>query len=62
LTRSSVQPFGAGRVCGDASPMTCQVQLASTGANAEFFQNGLTLFRVDEQAGEFLAAYRAARG
>ena len=61
LTRADAQPTGAERACGDASPMTCQVLLAASGANAEFFDNGLTLFRVGKQAGEFLTAYRVAQ-
>jgi hypothetical protein len=61
LSKADAQPAGGGGLCGDLGPMACQVQLASRGANAEFFQNGLTLFRVDEQAGAFLAAYRATK-
>lgn len=61
LSKADAQPAGGGGLCGDLGPMACQVQLASRGANAEFFQNGLTLFRIDEQAGAFLAAYRATK-
>lgn len=57
FTNAATAPAGSN--CASSEPMACQVELARRGPNARLLDNGPTLYRLGDQADDFLAAYRA---